>query len=861
MLMPIYSRFIACVFALSWLTATAAPILQNTTAALTSSEYQQLGSAVAMSGELALLGAPGAPNDLGQACIYQRTNESWSLLTCLSPTPENANIIQQFGSAVSISGEQLVIGAEVKQSGTRGIAYVYQRQGDLWLQQAQLTHPNSSANNKFASVLSISGDYVAIGSPGAAASQTGTVYIFKKAGDSWVEDISITPASSFKSARFGSSIQLSGEYLIIGDDDHGRGHEGSAYIYRREEGIWSLQASVKGGDFTKKAKYGTSVAIANNYAVVGAKEENSPTIKKNKKSGAVYVYKRTGKLWHHQAKLTASDAEQGDNFGSSVAISDHYLMIGAEKDNNAKGSTYLFNNSNDVWTQSFKFEADDGSQQDSFGHAIALEQEHLLVAAQNKNTGNNSQGVGYLYYLNPDNSPSEREQALTEIQTLVAYDAAALDSDHDDLSDSDELTILGTDPFLSDTDNDGLTDKEEVTIYQSDPLKSDTDGDGLSDLDEVVLYNSDPIVVDTDGDGASDFEEVMVTKTEPSLVDSDNDGFTDQEELLQTNTDPTLADTDGDGLTDNEELNIFNTDPHVADTDNDGFSDGNEVNYYETLPLDKNDAPPPPTNSTSYSPADSQVGTMAFEDEWPIKGDYDFNDAVFDYNAIEHKVDGLISHIVFSILPVARGAIYDNSLRLLINTPISNINQATMTLKGAISSLTPIADGNQSMFIIVENITQALPPPDGYKMSNTFSGSPKVNGNLYTLTVTFNSPIPPQALGTAPYNSFISRVLATGEKIEVHFPGYFPSKKASRRKFGRGEDDSDKAKDRYYQTEGNLPWAMIIPSKWHHTKEHVDLSNGYPDILQWASSKGKSKKGWYKSKRKSKFIFEVVPEI
>jgi len=859
--MTIKIRIISSILALSLFTATAEPVLQNTTAALTSSEYQQLGSAVAISGELALLGAPGAPNGIGQACLYQRANESWNFLTCLSPNVDNVDNVQQFGSAVSISGEQLVVGAEIKQSGTNGIAYIYQRQGDSWLQQAQLTHPSQSANDNFASIVSISGDYIAIGSPAAAASQAGAVYIIKKVGANWVEDITITPASSFKSARFGSSIQLSGEYLIIGDDDHGRGHEGSAYIYRREEGVWSLQASVKGGEFTKKAKYGTSVAISNNYAVVGAKEENSPTIKKNKKSGAVYVYKRTGKLWHHQVKLTASDATQGDNFGSSVAISDHYLIIGAEQDNNGKGSSYLFNNSNDVWTQAFKFEADEGSQQDNFGHAIALEQEHVVVAAQNKDTGNNSQGVGYLYYLNPDNSPSEREQALTAIQTLVAYDATALDSDHDDLSDSDEITLLGTDPFQSDTDNDGLTDKEEVTLYQSDPLLSDTDGDGLSDLDEVVLYNSDPIMVDTDGDGASDFEEVMVTKTEPSLVDSDNDGFTDQEELLQTNTDPTLADTDGDGLTDNEELNIFNTDPHVADTDNDGFSDGNEVNYYETLPLDKNDVPPSPTTSTSYSPAESQMGTMAFEDEWPIKGDYDFNDAVFDYSAIEHKVDGLISSIVFKILPVARGAIYENSLRLLINTPISNINQATMKSKGTTSSLSPIADGNQSMFIIIESITEALPPPDGYKMSNTFSGSPKINGNLFTLTITFNSPISPQTLGTAPYNSFISRALDTGEKIEVHFPGYFPSKKASRRKFGRGEDDSDKTKDRYYQTEGSLPWAMVIPSKWHHTKEHVDLSNGYPDILQWASSKGKSKKGWYKSKRKSKFIFETVPEI
>ena len=840
--------------------ANAEPLLQGITLDLTPAEYKKLGSSVDISGDIAVVGAPGSAGDIGQVCLYQRSGESWSLLTCLSPNNES-DTVHQFGNTVSISGELLVISAVNKQNGKHGVAYIYQRQGDTWLQQAELIHPNSSANDKFASTLSISENYIAIGSPGFSANTAGAVHIFKSTASGWVEDIVITPVSSFKSANFGASLMLSGEYLIIGDDDHGRAHEGTGYIYRREDDIWSLQASLKGGNITKSANFATSVAISKNYAVIGAMSENNPLIKKHKKSGAVYVYKRTGKLWSSQAKLLASDAQQGGNFGSSVAISGDYLLIGAESNNSSRGSTYLFENINDVWTEVFPFEAVDAKQQDNFGHAIAIAQDYLVISAHNKSVTNDTVGVSYLYYLNRDISSSVREQALSEIQTQLAYDSAEIDSDNDDLNDWDEINILGTDPNLSDSDGDGLTDKEEIMIYQSNPLIADSDNDGLSDLDEVVLYNSDPILVDTDGDGSSDYEEVMVTKTEPSLVDSDNDGLTDQQELLETNTDPTLADTDGDGLTDNEELNLFNTDPFNADSDNDGFSDGNEVNIYETLPLDNNDKPIIETSSTSYSPADSQYGTMAFEDEWPIKGDYDFNDAVFDYNVEENKVNALVSRIVFKILPTARGAIYDNSLRLMINTPTSNIGQVTMKLKGVTTEITAIADGNQSLFIIIDKIEDALPSPPGYKMSNTFSGSPKVDGNLYTLTINFKYPISSQTLGTAPYNSFISRVMDTGEHIEVHFPGYFPSKKASRRKFGRGQDNSDKTQDRYYQTEGDLPWAMLVPSKWHHTKERVDLSNGYPDILQWASSKGKSKKGWYKSKRNAKFVFESVPDI
>lgn len=92
------------------------------------------------------------------------------------------------------------------------------------------------------------------------------------------------------------------------------------------------------------------------------------------------------------------------------------------------------------------------------------------------------------------------------------------------------------------------------------------------------------------------------------------------------------------------------------------------------------------------------------------QGDYDFNDAVFNYNIEETKQDGLVKQIAFSVLPVARGAIYDNALKLLINTPISNITSAVIKNKVETTVLVPIAD-NQTLFIIIDKIEDALPPP------------------------------------------------------------------------------------------------------------------------------------------------------
>ena len=398
-------------------------------------------------------------------------------------------------------------------------------------------------------------------------------------------------------------------------------------------------------------------------------------------------------------------------------------------------------------------------------------------------------------------------------------------------------------------------------IYQSDPLSSDSDSDGLSDLSEVITYNSNPIASDPDGDGYSDSVEVLSLNTEPSLVDSDFDGLSDQHEITVTGTNPSLSDSDGDGLTDNQEINLYQTQVHNPDSDQDGFSDGNEVNYYETDPLDSGSKPQSNTTSTAYTPAENEDGTMAFEDEWPVTGDYDFNDAVVNYNVEEYKQNGLVKRISFKVLPVARGAVYDNSLRLVLNTPISNIESAYAKSRGITSDITPIADGNNTQFMLIADLKSALPPPPGFKLSNTLTGSQKINGHQFSVTIVFNYPIDPVVLGAPPYNTFIARQLDNGELIEVNFPGFPPTRHASRRLFGSIQDDSDSIQDRFYQTKNNLPWAMNMPSNWHHPKERVDLANGYPDILNWAKSKGKQNKNWYKSKRKGQFIFESVTDL
>ncbi|MBL1418228.1 MAG: LruC domain-containing protein [Moritella sp.] len=832
----------------------AEPILQSQLANDDTKSFANFGTSVAVTESFIVVGTPGKQSDQGEACVFLRNQSTWSMMSCLDPISDTMTAIKQFGSVVAISDQSVIIGGKL-QGGLTGAVYIFKYENGNWNQQREMTKPGATGNDFFGQSVSISGDLAAIASPGSS-NDDGAVYVYKRTGSNWILNTTIIPDSEFKSKQFGAAVSIYEGYLIIGDGESGKTKEGSAYIYKYDDydDTWTKQATLKGGLVTRAANYALSVAISKDYAVIGARMENDPHGNNEIKKGAVYVYKRKDNVWMNQAKLTANAGLSGDQFGNSVAIVGEHIVIGAENMNSSSGAVVLFKLVDDVWQEQSSFIAADGASQDNFGHAVGVSESYVTVGAHNKKIKKSLSGDVYVYALNVQTQQTQAEIDLEiTLATLNNPSAEATvnpdDLDGDGLSNSDETYILNTSPTDPDTDNDGLTDFEEVTIYGTDPLSSDTDQDTLTDLEEIIFYNSDPTLIDTDEDGFSDEYEVNVLKTDPGSMDTDGDGLLDQVEVNELATDPTLADTDGDGLTDNEELNLHLTDPLDADSDNDNFSDGLEVNYYDTSPLEVADVPVPLVTSTAYSPSENQMGTMAFEDYWPSKGDYDFNDVVINYNAEETKVDGQISKIILKLQPVARGASYKNALQISINTPITNIASATMGPPSNAVPLTPIADGNQTMFVIIGDIEDALPAPKGFKFANTESNSPKVTGSMFTVTINLKNPVDENIFGSAPYNTFISRKLGNGEVIEVHFPGYRPTKFASKRQFGTGHDDTDKSTDKYYQTKDNLPWAMIIPQLWEHPKEKVDLSQDYPEILDWASSRGKSKKDWYKNKK------------
>ena len=178
------------------------------------------------------------------------------------------------------------------------------------------------------------------------------------------------------------------------DNDNG-GSSGSAHVFVRSVEEWTHQAKLLAPDGALLDKFGSSAAIFENTIVVGTGEDGD----NGYGSGSAHVFvRRTGKNWKHQAKLLAPDGAVGDEFGRSVAIVQDTIVVGAagdDDDNGSKsGSAHVFVRSGEEWTHQAKLLAPDGAAQDQFGSSVAIYEDIIVVGAWYERDNVNRSGSG-----------------------------------------------------------------------------------------------------------------------------------------------------------------------------------------------------------------------------------------------------------------------------------------------------------------------------------------------------------------------------------------------------------------------------------------------------------------------------------
>ncbi len=321
-------------------------------------------------------------------------------------TADDGTELDGFGSAMAIDSNTLVIGVKDDDDNgdTSGSAYVFARDNNEdWTQQAKLLASDGAMFDTFGISVAVSGNTIVVGAPqhdDAEATDSGAAYVFVRDNEgNWTEQAKLIVPIPARGTFFGQSVAISGNTVLIGaigDRNNGL-PTGSAYVFVRDNnGDWTQQTKLTDIDGTFINQFGWSVALDSNTAIVGDRSDDGATVGTN--SGSVYVFVRdNADNWTRQAKLTANDAAQGDEFGYVVALDSNTAVVGARYDDDIEagttdsGSAYVFVRDNeDSWTQQAKLTANDGATFDEFGFAVAIDGDTVVIGAP----GYSEAGVG-----------------------------------------------------------------------------------------------------------------------------------------------------------------------------------------------------------------------------------------------------------------------------------------------------------------------------------------------------------------------------------------------------------------------------------------------------------------------------------
>ncbi len=312
------------------------------------SQSELFGNDVDVDDVYAVVGDPGYDDlfltNRGRIHIYGRasTGSTWTERAALKdPNPKvNGN----FGYFTAISGNYAV-------SATYDSIYVFKRTlGDIWVKEAALFPANLAADSLVLSDIDIYGDYIVAGHGSRninGKQHCGAVYFFKRINSKWAYQSTVVSPNNEQGDRFGSSVSIHGNYALIGSrGNYNATHGGKAYVFLQFLGNWNLQATLTSSDVQLMDNYGCSVDLRGEYAVIGASQESSS----GQKKGSAYIFKRTGATWAKQAKLLSSDGLVSGLFGKSVAINNNYAIIGGGGNGHINnGAIYTFNRSGTNW--------------------------------------------------------------------------------------------------------------------------------------------------------------------------------------------------------------------------------------------------------------------------------------------------------------------------------------------------------------------------------------------------------------------------------------------------------------------------------------------------------------------------------
>jgi len=349
-----------------------------------------------------------------------------------------------FGWSVAFDGSQLLVGSKIGQySFPDGQAYLFLRHSggmDRWGEVKRFSANDGLTFDQFGAAVALAGDAAFIGAPQEddVEINAGAVHVFVReqggAGE-WGEAKRLAASDGEQGAYFGQALSAGGDSVFVGAPGNSAAAPGggAAYVFIRDLGgsdNWGEAAKIVPSDPRAAARFGCSVALDGDVAVIGAHGDGVP----GALFGAAYIFYRIGQApgtWQEIRKLTAHDQSDWDGFGSCVAISGDLVLVGAPWKHEAGieyGAAYLYGRNQggpDNWGLVKKFSALVTKPNDGFGTSVTLSAEYLLIGAPgvDGSGGPPANALGAVYVFRRDLGGNDNWGLLGRITPADRWDS------------------------------------------------------------------------------------------------------------------------------------------------------------------------------------------------------------------------------------------------------------------------------------------------------------------------------------------------------------------------------------------------------------------------------------------------------
>lgn len=303
---------------------------------------------------------------------------------------------------------------------TQGAAYIFERTPTGWVERARLfrsggAEGDGAEGDEMGRAVDIAGDVAIVGVPAAdrppmplsPLTDSGAALVYRRTGSSWTFEQLLRPDDTATGDRFGSSVAIEGEWALVGAENAdpptpiAGGNSGAVYVFRKEGATWVQKQKIVPTEVKEGDWFGSALAINGEWAVAGAiNGKIAGPVGADITVGTAFVLRREAATWSVQQQLVASDAAAPRNFGSAVSIRGDVIAIGDRSGAGQRAYVFRLNGTN--WIEEAALRGTDTAANDNYGSSVAVDGDLLVVGARlDDDNGLQSSGTVFLFENGP----------------------------------------------------------------------------------------------------------------------------------------------------------------------------------------------------------------------------------------------------------------------------------------------------------------------------------------------------------------------------------------------------------------------------------------------------------------------------